>query len=135
MLEYFLQYEQFFIALAWGSFALFLVSLAVIPWIVIKLPADYFHLQKRSTVSAKSKFPLFARFLTGVKNLIGFLLLILGILMLVLPGQGILTMLIGISMMNFPGKYKLERELVSMPKVLNSLNWIRAKAHKDPLIT
>ena len=135
MLEILLQYEHVFITLAWGSFALFLISLAVIPWLVVELPADYFHQNRRNTVSAKSKYPLLARFLTGIKNMIGFLLLILGILMLVLPGQGILTIIIGMSMMNFPGKYKIERKLVSIPKVLNSLNWIRAKANKNPLIT
>lgn len=134
MLEFLRQYEHAFIILAWTSFALFIISLAVIPWIIVKLPPDYFHSNKRHTVTSRSKYPLLTKVLTGIKNLIGFILLLLGILMLVLPGQGILTILIGISMMNFPGKYRLERKLVSIPKVLYSLNWIRKKASKTPLI-
>lgn len=134
MLEFLYQYKQLFIALAWGSLALFIVSLAIIPWLVIKIPADYFHEKRRSTVSSKSKHPFSAKLFAGIKNLFGFGLICFGVLMLVLPGQGILTILIGIFLMNFPGKYKIERKLVSMPKVLNSLNWIRAKANKEPLV-
>ncbi len=134
MLEFLYQFKQLFIALAWGSLTLFIVSLAIIPWLVIKIPADYFHEKRRSTVSSKSKHPMSAQLFAGIKNLFGFGLICLGVLMLVLPGQGILTILIGLFLMNFPGKYKIERKLVSMPKVLNSLNWIRAKADKKPLI-
>ena len=54
--------------------------------------------------------------------------------MLILPGQGILTILIGLFLMNFPGKFKLERKLIAMPKVLKSLNWIRTKAGKEPFV-
>jgi len=54
--------------------------------------------------------------------------------MLVLPGQGLLTILFGIALLDFPGKYRLERRIVSYPKVLNSINWIRKKANKKPLV-
>ncbi len=134
MLEFLHQYEHEYLVLAWVSFALFLVSLAVIPLIVVQLPTNYFQLNRRNRISTRSKHPLLAKFLISIKNISGFILLMLGILMLVFPGQGILTILIGISMMNFPGKYKLERKLVLIPKVLTSLNWIRSKANKDPLI-
>ena len=39
--------------------------------------------------------------------------------MLVLPGQGILTILMGLFLMNFPGKYRLERKVVTLPQVLS----------------
>ena len=134
MLELLHQYEHEYLILAWVSFALFLVSLTVIPLIVVQLPTNYFQSNRRNRISTRSKHPLLAKFLISIKNILGFILLMLGILMLVLPGQGILTILIGISMMNFPGKYKLERKLVLIPKVLKSLNWIRSKANKDSLI-
>ena len=54
-------------------------------------------------------------------------------LMLVLPGQGLLTILIGIGISDFPGKYKLERRLVSVPGILGAINWIRGKARVEPL--
>ena len=133
MLESLLEFKFIFVGLAWGSLTLFVVSLAVIPWLVTKIPADYFHAEhRRSEVTSVKPLPI--QLLLGLKNLLGFLLILLGLVMLVLPGQGILTIVIGLFLMNFPGKYKLERALVSRPKVLNSLNWIRAKAQKPPLV-
>ena len=35
-----------------------------------------------------------------------------GILMLVLPGQGLLTILVGLMLSDYPGKFKLEKELL-----------------------
>lgn len=119
---------------AWLSVVLLIVSIAIIPWVVIKIPNDYFHEHYRVRVSKSSGHPLIAQLLAGLKNLVGFIFVIFGILMLILPGQGILTILIGLFLMNFPGKYQFERKIVSLPRVLKSLNWIRAKANKPPLV-
>jgi len=126
------KHELFF--LAWVSIGLLVVSLAIIPFIVIKMPEDYFLERHRVRVSKKSAYPVLAQLFTGLKNVVGFIFIIIGILMLVLPGQGILTILMGLFLMNFPGKYKFERKIVSIPKVLKSLNWIRAKANKSHLM-
>ena len=134
MLDLLHNYKNEFIVLAWISVSLLIISIAVIPWIVIKIPQNYFHEHYRVRVAKQSNHPLIAQFFTGLKNLVGFLFVVLGILMLVLPGQGILTILMGLFMMNFPGKYRLEKKIVSAPKVLQSLNWIRAKANKPPLM-
>ena len=120
--------------LAWISIGLLIVSIAIIPWLVIKIPEDYFHEQYRVRVSKKSMHPIIAQLLTGLKNFIGFVFVCLGTLMLILPGQGILTILIGLFLMNFPGKYRLERKIVLLPQVLKTLNWIRTKANKSPLM-
>ena len=132
--ELLINYKSEFILLAWLSFALFVVSVAIIPWLIIKIPEDYFHQRHRSKVSKNIGNPFIAQMLAGFKNLIGLLLIILGILMLILPGQGILTILMGLFLMNFPGKYRLERKIASHPKVLKSLNWVRSKANKAPLV-
>ncbi len=132
MLEFLLEYKQLFFALAWGSLVLFVVSLVAIPWLITKIPVDYFHEQRRVTPSAKGRYFLLAQLLAGIKNVLGFALVLSGVLMLMLPGQGVLTILIGLFLMDFPGKYTLERKLVCMPKVQRSLNWIRAKANKEP---
>lgn len=68
------------------------------------------------------------------KILIGMGLLVCGIVMLVLPGQGLITMLIGLSLIPFPGKNKLEENLLAKKSVRSTLNWIRAKANKEPFI-
>jgi len=69
-----------------------------------------------------------------IKNLLGAIIVLAGIAMLVLPGQGIITILLGIFFMNFPGKYKLELWIIKRPAILKSINWIRAKANHSPLI-
>ena len=134
MLELLQNYKNEFVVLAWISVSLLIISIAVIPWIVIKIPEDYFHERYRVRISKQSGHPLIAQLLTGIKNLIGFIFVILGIMMLVLPGQGILTILMGLFFMNFPGKYRLEKKIVSSPNVLKSLNWIRSKANKPQLV-
>ncbi|MBT8113537.1 MAG: PGPGW domain-containing protein [Gammaproteobacteria bacterium] len=127
-------YKNELFIFAWLSVVLLIVSIAIIPWVVIKIPDDYFHEHYRVRVSKSSGHPLIAQLLAGLKNLVGFIFVIFGILMLILPGQGILTILIGLFLMNFPGKYQFERKIVSLPRVLKSLNWIRAKANKPPLM-
>ncbi len=134
ILEVFNNYKDELLILAWVSIGFFFISIAIIPYLVIKMPEDYFLERFRVRVSKKSVHPIIAQLLTGIKNLVGFFFIILGILMLVLPGQGILTMLMGLFLMNFPGKYRFERKLVSLPKVLKSLNWIRSKANKPQLM-
>jgi hypothetical protein len=69
-----------------------------------------------------------------VKIMVGLFLLICGLVMLILPGQGLLTMLMGLSLMPFPGKKKLEQTIVAHKSVRYSLNWIRMKAKKKPFI-
>lgn len=69
-----------------------------------------------------------------VKIIAGVCLLIFGILMLVLPGQGLITMIIGLSLLPFPGKDKMEKNLLSRKSVRSTLNWIRTKANKEPFI-
>jgi|TARA_B110000483_G_C18031019_1_gene478733 hypothetical protein len=49
-------------------------------------------------------------------------LFLVGLLLLFLPGQGLLTILIGLMLMNYPGKSRLEQKIVRMPGVLASLN-------------
>jgi len=67
------------------------------------------------------------------KNVLGYAFIVAGIIMLVLPGQGMLTILIGITLVNFPGRYRLERWFVSRRPVLRSINWLRRRAGQPPL--
>jgi len=134
MMELLLQYKQVFITLAWGSLGLFLISLSIVPVLITKIPANYFHSEYRNNLLTEKPRKLFTFILFIIKNIAGFILILLGTLMLALPGQGILTIIIGLFLMDFPGKYRFERKLVSNSRVLKSLNWIRSKANKPPLI-
>ena len=116
------------------SAATFVLSLLLIPVIIVRIPEDYFSSSKQDVKRWQGMNPVSRSCLVVAKNLLGLVLLLMGILMLVLPGQGLLTILFGIALLDFPGKYQLERRLIAYPKVLNSINWIRKKANKQPLL-
>jgi hypothetical protein len=71
-----------------------------------------------------------------LKNVLGIVLIILGILLSLpgVPGQGILTILLGLIMLDIPGKRPLEAKIIQQPKVLAAINSLRARYHKAPLI-
>jgi len=69
-----------------------------------------------------------------LKNLVGLTLLLSGFAMLMLPGQGLLGILLGLILMDYPGKFQLERKIVSRPKLLHFINWLRRKQNKPPLL-
>jgi hypothetical protein len=103
-----------------------------VPWVISRLPADYFNREKRAAWRRTAEEPLFALALGLAKNVFGAVLVVLGTIMLVTPGQGLLTLFIGLLLMNFPGKYRLERWLVSRQGVLKALNWMRARHGEEP---
>ncbi len=104
-----------------------------VPWVVARLPQDYFNQSHRAVWRSSADEPWFARVLGGVKNVLGAVLVLLGVVMLVTPGQGLLTLLVGLLLMNFPGKYQLERWLVQRPGVLRALDWLRGRSGQPPL--
>lgn len=113
----------------------FAISLAIVSVIMVKIPADYFK-QDRPREMFADKSPV-ARYLLVIgKNLLGVLLVVLGIIMSIpgVPGQGILTILLGIMLLDFPGKRRLEHKLVSRPQVLKTINKLRHKFDKPELV-
>ncbi len=116
------------------SVIMFIGTLMIIPVLVARIPADYFEDKQRHISRTRRIHPVIYMILVVAKNLIGIILILAGIVMLVLPGQGVLTILIGISLTNFPGKYTLERKLVSQPNVFKAINWLRERAGKPPLV-
>ena len=120
-------------AMATVSIFFFLASLLLIPWLIVRLPADYFHPETRKPLRTDSPHPKLDFLLSVFKNLFGGLFILAGLIMLVLPGQGLLTILIGITLTNFPGKYRLEQGLARRKNILRAMNWFRRKARKAPL--
>jgi hypothetical protein len=116
-----------------GLSLLGVVATAVgIPWVVSRLPHDYFSRDQRVAWRRRPSAPLTAWVLAIGKNALGGVLVLMGIVMLFTPGQGLLTILIGMLLINFPGKYRLERWLVSRPGVLRALNWLRERHGRRP---
>lgn len=114
------------------SVTTFVGSLIAIPWIIARLPVKYFT-QHRQRVSQRHKrHPAAAKIIFIVRNGLGFLFLLAGIAMLVLPGQGIITILIGVSLMDFHKKHTVIDYMIKRPKVITFLNWVRNKEKKPP---
>jgi len=120
------------------GFALFaatlLGSLAAAAYILVKMPPDY--LQSPENVPFWPGRPAWQRTMARVgKNLLGVVLVATGIVLSLpgVPGQGILTVLIGVMLLDFPGKRRVERRIIGYPRVLSSVNRLRARFGRAPL--
>lgn len=125
--------REMLVWLAGASAACFVASLIAIPVVLVRLPADYFDIRVPRTWM-KHHHPVLKILGHVLKNTFGTVFLIAGVLMLFLPGQGILTMLIGISLLDFPGKRRLEANLIGRPAILTPVNRIRSRFQKPPLV-
>lgn len=122
--------------LAVFSIVSFMGTLTLVPVLIIRIPEDYFAETKRHRWEPWAhEHPVIRWSLLITKNILGYIFIILGIAMLVLPGQGILTIFIGIMFINFPGKYRLERWVVMRGPLLNTINKLRHRTGRAPLIT
>lgn len=125
---------QWLTGLAVISAITFIASIIFIPWLVTRLPNDYFIDKKRHPSKLHTLHPSVYFLIRLLKNSLGVILILAGIIMLVLPGQGILSILVGIGLTDFPGKFRLERWFAKQSAIFNAMNWIRKKAGIDPLI-
>lgn len=113
----------------------FFITLAVVPWVLVRIPHDYFATRKRPALWKISHHPPAAQVaILILKNGIGALFFLLGMAMLLLPGPGVLMIMLGIALMNFPGKFQLERWVISRGPTLELINRFRVKRGRAPLI-
>ena len=109
-----------------GSLVVMVMSIALLPWIVSRIPKNYFARKRRTHKKSGWLIWLF-------RNIVGGVLIFAGILMLMLPGQGILTILAGLYVVDAQWKFRLERRLVGLPGILRSINWIRRRRNQPDL--
>ena len=133
MLEQFRANDGLLWWMAAGSAVTFVGTLIVVPILVIRIPEDYFLPRKRHRSHWRTLHPVPGVALLVAKNACGVFFVLAGVAMLVLPGQGILTILVGIMLLNFPGKYRLERRIARLRPVSRSINWLRGHAGRPPL--
>jgi len=131
------QISDFFETWGWwvavGSVLMFVISLAAMPYVVARIPVDYFTHHGRHRMSQSSRHPIIELVFIILKNLLGAVLLIAGIIMLFTPGQGLLSMLFGLMIMNYPGKYRLECRIIRKPLIFDAVNAMREKQGEPPL--
>lgn len=126
--------EQLIAILAVVSVITFVATLLIVPWLIVRLPSDYFVRDQRPPTVLRKRHPVIRITLLILKNLLGAILVLGGIAMLVMPGQGLLTIVLGLTLINFPGKYRLERWLIRRRSIHRSINWLRRKRGQRPIL-
>lgn len=131
--DYLHHHKEILVWLGVLSAVTFVGSLILIPILCVRMGEDYFMPQRDQDVTLAGRHPVIRWTGLILKNIIGMLLVLAGLAMLFLPGQGVLTIVIGIMMLNFPGKRRLELWMIRLPGVLRVINGLRARAKHAPL--
>ena len=116
------------------SLALALIYGAVIYVAIGRMSPDYFVRDENSSSTWRQRYSLLGVVVLVLKNVFGVVLVLMGIALLVLPGQGVLTLLIGIGLLDFPGKRNLEKKIVRTSTVRKTMDAIRRRAGQPPLV-
>lgn len=113
----------------------FVVSLAAIMVFFVRLSPRYY-LAGSARQALAQPHSLRRWTLRALKNVLGLLLVLLGVLLSVpgVPGQGLLTVLVGLMLLDFPGKRRWERRLVAHPRARRAINRLRARWGRPPLV-
>jgi hypothetical protein len=120
------------------GFALFVLmsagGLAAVGMFLVRIPAGYFT-ERAPAVRAKRRTAGGWAALVA-KNILGVAIIVIGLTLTLpgVPGPGLLVLLAGFMVTDFPGKRRLERWLVSRPGVLATINNLRSRYGKPPMI-
>jgi hypothetical protein len=126
-----LREHQQMLTWAGGLSVLLLVgSLLIVGVLLVRMPADYF---SRDDEAFEPEQPVLRLVVRLIKNAIGVVLLVAGLAMLVLPGQGLLTILVALMLLRFPGKQRLQRWVLSREPVREAVDGLRARFGRPPL--
>ena len=106
------------------SALLFILSIVFIPYLILRLPSSYF-------VRELFERPSQNLILNLLRYIVGFVLIIFGLIMLVTPGQGLISILLGITLIPSVRRNKFIIYLISLKGVQSSLNFIRVKFKKE----
>jgi Putative transmembrane protein (PGPGW) len=115
------------------SAVMFVASLIALPLVVMNIPTDYLTRSEPRPGRFQGQHPAVVLTLQVLKNLLGAILLIAGLVMLFTPGQGLLAIVVGLSLLDLPGKRVVEQRVIGQPKVLRAINALRRKVRRPPL--
>lgn len=116
---------EFVAVLGGASLAMVLVSLVAIPWVLCRLPEGYLVDGPASERRGIAKRVL--------RNIVGGVIVLFGVLMLVLPGQGLLTIFVGLTLLDFPKKREWIKRVLSRPRLFKVINSMRERFGHPPL--
>jgi hypothetical protein len=112
------------------SIGIFVIGFLLVPPLAVKLPADHF---------VRPEVPRGLRTIKDwvwhlSRNLLALVLLFAGLVMIVLPGPGIISIIVAVALAEFPGKRRLERAFIRSWIVRAPLNAMRNKYGAPPMI-
>jgi hypothetical protein len=116
------------------SAVMLVVSPLVLAGVLAWMPADYFAREERIGAALANRHPAIRVTARVLKNALGLLLCVAGLVMLVTPGQGLLTIVAGLVLLDLPGKRGIELRIVRNARVLRTINKLRARFHHPPLV-
>ena len=112
----------------------FFGAIAVVAFVLVRLPADYF--EPRVARPFMLAWPRPLRWIGLLaKNALGVLVIASGVILSLpgMPGQGILMMLLGLMLLDVPGKRAVILRMTRIPRVIATINKLRARYGKAPL--
>jgi hypothetical protein len=124
-------WEPVIAGLAISSLVMLAASVALLPWLLLRLPPDYLH---RVEHERRPAHTWRHRALHVARNGLALVVALAGVLMLVLPGQGLLTILAAAILSDLPGKHRVVRAILGRNHVLRAVNALRRRGHRPPLM-
>ncbi|MEO8648469.1 MAG: hypothetical protein ABI539_04815, partial [Acidobacteriota bacterium] len=112
-----------------GSIALNILVIAVV---FVKIPPHYFGKHYQDDFLPNARWLTRWGAVVG-KNVAGVVMILIGIIQLVGPGQGILSILTGLILLDIPGKRPWEARIIRRPAILTAVNRLRARYNRPPL--
>ena len=126
---------RYIVASALLAIVAFVASLVVVTVLLVNLPPNFF-LESHSRHLWIDRHPVIRWSGLILKNAAGWFLVLLGGILILpgVPGQGVLTILLGLILVDFPGKKKVERRVLSRPRLRARINQLRQRFDKSPLL-
>ncbi len=112
------------VVFAIASVTVFVASALAIPVALVRMPSDYF---VRPRVKPRLAVQV-------MRNIVGGFFVLIGVMMLVLPGQGVLTMLLGVAMLEIPLRDRLIRTMLGNARVRAAVDRLRHRAGQPSLV-
>jgi hypothetical protein len=126
-------HQEVSVAVAMLSLVSLAVGLVATPRFLARMPSDYFLRRHQPLERLRDAHPIVRGLVLGLKNAFAVLLLLAGVLMLFLPGQGLLTLLVAVLLLDVPGKQRVALWFVRRRVLLAAIQWIRKRAAQPPL--
>lgn len=126
IIDFVIQYGAYF---AGASVLVLIFSLVISLYVIASLPNDYWLTRFENPKPIALGSPIFY-----LRNLAALVLLLVGFILLFMPGQGLLTILIAIIVSQSPYKNAMAQGLIGNHNIQQGLNTMRAWMKKDPFI-